>query len=555
MRNWKVYVIFFLFIGFAGLIFFQLYSLQIKKGDYYRVLALGQQTSPDEVPGKRGEIFFTTKPEPLAQTKEKNIIYIFPEKIADKEKTAEFLGGILSEEKDELLALFERGGVIKKEVSPSAFQKIRGEKLPGIHPDQVLGRVYPYGTLASHLIGFTNQAGEGQYGLEGYFDKTLGGKDSFQQKERSPLGYLALFSDEKIEDSKGGDLFLTLDYNIQYFSEKILQSAKEKWDIESGQIIVLEPATGKIIALANFPSFNPNQYGEEENLEVFLNGALQKLFEPGSVFKPITFAAGIQEGEITPQTEYEDEGQVEVGGPPIYNFERRVWGTQTMTDVLEESINTGAVFVQQKLGKERFLRYLEKFGFFEKTEIDLQGEEFSENKTLRTGYPRDFATASFGQGIQLNAVQLAMAFGAIANGGKLMRPYLVEKIIQGDGQELEIEPQFRREVISETTAAKLTAMLVSVVENGSGRRAKIDGYFIAGKTGTAQVPLKGGGYFEDKTIHSFMGFFPALNPRVLILIKLDNPRGVKTAAYSAVPFFRELAKYIIDFWEIPPSYE
>ncbi len=555
MKNWKVYVIFFLFIGFSGLIFFQLYSLQIKKGDYYGVLALGQQTSPDEVPGKRGEIFFSKKPEPLAQTKEKNIIYIFPERVADKEKTAEFLEEILAEEKEELLSLLEEGEIIKREISDQNVERMKRENLPGVHLDQVLSRAYPYGALASHLIGFTNQEGKGQYGLEGYFDKTLRGKDSFQQKERSPLGYLALFSDEEIEDSKGGDLFLTLDYNIQYFSEKVLGNAKEKWDIESGQIIVLEPSTGKIIALANFPSFNPNQYGEEEDLGVFLNGALQKLFEPGSVFKPITFAAALQEGEITPQTEYEDKGQVDVGGPPIYNFERRVWGTQTMTDVLEESINTGAVFVQQELGQERFLKYLEKFGFFEKTEIDLQGEEFSENETLRNGFPRDFATASFGQGIQLNAVQLAMAFGAIANGGKLMKPYLVEKIVQDDGQELEIEPQLRREVISEKTSAQLTAMLVSVVENGSGRRAQIDGYFIAGKTGTAQIPLRGGGYFEDKTIHSFMGFFPALNPRVLILIKLDNPRGIKTAAYSAVPLFRDLAKYIIDFWEIPPSYE
>lgn len=555
MKNWKIYVIFFLFVGFAGLIFFQLYSLQIKKGDYYGVLALGQQTSPDEVPGKRGEIFFTTKTEPLAQTKEKNIIYIFPEKIADKEKTAEFLDGILSEGKDELLALLEKGEVIRKEVSLNAIQKIKEGNLPGLYPDQILGRVYPYGALASQLIGFTNQEGEGQYGLEGYFDKTLRGKDSFQQKERSPLGYLALFSDEETENFEGSDLYLTLDYNIQYFSEKVLQSAKEKWDIESGQIIVLEPATGKIIALANFPSFNPNQYGEEEDLGIFLNGALQKLFEPGSVFKPIIFAAGLQEGEITPQTEYQDKGQVEVGGPPIYNFERRVWGQQTMTDVLEESINTGAVFVQQKLGKESFLKYLERFGLFEETGLECEGEVFSLNETLKKGYPRDWATASFGQGIELTPLQLSMAFAAIANGGKLMKPYLVEKIVQSDGRELEIGPQFRREVISETTAAKLTAMLVSVVENGSGRRAQIDGYFIAGKTGTAQIPLRGGGYFEDKTIHSFMGFFPALNPRVLILIKLDNPRGIKTAAYSAVPLFKDLAKYIIDFWEIPPSYQ
>lgn len=555
MRNWKIIVVFFLFIGYVIFLFSQLYSLQIKKGDYYGALALGQQISFEEVPGQRGEIFFNGKTEPLAQTKKKNIIYIFPGKIEDKEKIAEFLNGILSEEKGELLALLEKGEIIKREISDKDMEKIKKEDLPGIYPDQILGRVYPYGTLASHLIGFTNQEGEGQYGLEGYYNNLLQGKDSFWQKERSPLGYLALFSDSRAENFKGGEIYLTLDYNIQYFSEKVLQSAKEKWDIDSGQIIVLEPSTGKIIALANFPSFDPNKYGEEENLEIFLNGAIQKLFEPGSVFKPITFAAGLQEEEITPQTEYEDKGFVEVGGPPIYNFEKRIWKKQSMTDVLEESINTGAVFVQQKLGKERFLNYLEKFGFFELTNIDLQGEEFSKNETLRNGYPRDFATASFGQGIQLNALQLAMAFGAIANGGKLMKPYIVEKIIQSDGEELETKPTFQREVISETISSRLTSMLVSVVENGSGRRAKIGGYFIAGKTGTAQVPLEEGGYSEEKTIHSFVGFFPALNPKVLILIKLDNPKGVKTAEYSAVPLFRDLAKYIIDFWEIPPSYE
>jgi len=254
MRSWKIYLIFFLFIGYTVVIFYQLYSLQVKKGDYYGALALGQQISFEEIPGQRGEIFFTTKTEPLAQTKGKNIIYIFPEKILEREKTIEFLEDILSEDQEEILALLEEGKIIKREISDQHVEWMKKENLPGVYLDQIPGRIYPYNTLASHLIGFTNQAGEGQYGLEGYFDKILKGKDSFQQKERSPLGYLALFSDEKVENSEGSDLYLTLDYNIQYFSEKVLESAKEEWDIESGQIIVLEPAffAGGKITVSNF---------------------------------------------------------------------------------------------------------------------------------------------------------------------------------------------------------------------------------------------------------------------------------------------------------------
>ncbi|GAI03393.1 unnamed protein product, partial [marine sediment metagenome] len=302
-----------------------------------------------------------------------------------------------------------------------------------------------------------------------------------------------------------------------------------------------EPTTGRIISLATFPSFNPNQYQKETDFEIFRNGAVQKLFEPGSVFKPITMAAALEEDLITPETTYKDKGYVNVGGPSIYNYEKRVWGEQTMTNVLEKSINTGAIFVEQELGGKLFLKYLEKFGFFEKTKIDLQGEEFSSNETLRNGYPRDFATASFGQGVEITPIQLIGAFGAIANGGKLMRPYVVEKIIKEDGQEIEIQPEIQGEVISETTAAKLTSMLVSVVENGHAKGAGIDGYFIAGKTGTAQIPSKEGGYLEYETIQSFMGYFPAMNPRVLIFVKLNNPKESRSSAYSAVPLFRELA--------------
>ena len=341
---------------------------------------------------------------------------------------------------------------------------------------------------------------------------------------------------------------MTLDYDIQFMAEKLLAEAKENLEIEEGQIIVITPDSGKIVALANFPNFNPNQYKEyatDGYLEIFKNGATQKLFEPGSVLKPITFAAALEEEKITPQTTYVDEGKVKIDGRTIYNYDGKVYGLQTMTNVLEKSINTGAVFAEKKLSDNTFLDYLEKFGIFEESGIDLP-EVYSKNEEFKKGYEVNFATASFGQGIEMTPIQLARAYCAIANGGKLVRPYLLSSATFSDKKEEE------RQVISSKTASQLTSMLVSVVENGFGKRAKIPGYYIAGKTGTAQV-AEGGKYSTEKTIQTFAGFFPAFNPQFLILVKLNNPK-TKTAEYSAVPIFHDLAEYIIHYYQIPPDY-
>lgn len=534
-----------------------MYYLQIKKGEYYEALALGQQISFGEMQGERGEIFFRDEKTPLAQTKIKNIVYIFPKKIKyeHREDTAETLSKILKEKKQDLISLFEKGEIIKREVLDEVLEEIKSVNLKGVAFDKVWARVYPQNELGAHIVGFLSFEGKGQYGIEGYYDKDLQGKREFKQKEKSPFGYLplSLWEDNKII-SKGADLFLTLDYKIQYFAEKLLLQAKQSWDIDSGQIVVSNPQTGEILALAVFPSFNPNSY-QKQNLETFLNPIIQKLFEPGSIFKAITFAAAIEEHLITPETTYIDEGFVKIIGSPIYNFRKKVWGEQTMTDVLEESINTGAVFVQQKLGQELFLEYLEKFGFFEKTKIDLQTESFSENKILKQAHPRALAVASFGQGIETTPIQMIRAFSAIANQGNLMRPFLVKKIIRSNNEIDEIYPEIQKKVFSNKTANDLTLMLISVVDNGSGKKAKIPGYLIAGKTGTAQIPLKqGGGYSETETTQSFISFFPALDPKFLVFVKLDNPKEVNTASKSAAPLAHEIIKYIIDSQQIPPDY-
>ena len=265
-------------------------------------------------------------------------------------------------------------------------------------------------------------------------------------------------------------------------------------------------------------------------------------------------AIAINEGKITPETTYEDTGSISFGTKTIHNFANEIYGKQTMTEVLENSINTGAVFASQQVSHQTFLNYIDKFGFTEKTGIDLQGEVSSRNDVLRNASDMNFATASFGQGIELTPMQIVKGFSAIANGGKVVKPYIVEKITNGR-DEMSTKPQFSEQIISKQTVSDITSMLVNVVDKGFNKVAKIPGYYIAGKTGTAQVPLKNGkGYEPDKTIQSFVGYGPAYNPQFLILVKLDNPK-VPKSALSAVPVFKELAQYIINYWQIPPDYD
>lgn len=498
-RNWRINLVLLFVILFGTVIMSRLFVLQILNHDFYKALYHGQQKNFAQIQGERGEIFLTDKKGnlyPLAVNQNKN-----------------------------------------------------GETK----------RYYPQDFLASSVVGFLGGEGIGQYGLEDYYNDILKGEEKFQEGERSP--WVDSFSIKKIYPSKGADIILTIDYNIQFRAEELLKQAREDFNIEGGQIIVMDPVSGKIFAMADFPNFNPNQYAQEQDFEIFKNGSIQKIFEPGSVFKAITMAAALDQKKITPQTSYIDKGIVKIGGYTISNYGQKVWGESTMIDVLEKSINTGAIFAQKQIGNKIFLDYIEKFGFFEKTGIDLQGEIFSSNKELRKGYEINFATASFGQGIEVTPIQLVSAYAAIANGGNLIKPCIIEKIIWKNKDKeafLSSETIRRQNVISSRTASHLTAMLCSVVKNGFGKKAQIPGYYIAGKTGTGQISWGALGInkegYSEKTWQSFIGFGPAFNPRFLILVKLDNPM-TKTAEYSAIPIFQNLAKYIIDYLEIPPDYE
>lgn len=540
MKNLRLNLTFLIFVFLLVLLLGKLFFIQIQQGDFYKALAEGLHILPNQTPMKRGEIFLNNR-EPLAIDKKWQLVWASPSQILDVESAAKKLSEILEISESAILEKLNQDGIyvkIKDRLSKKELEILESLALEGVYIDEVEGRYYPQEYLASQIVGFVGGTGEGQYGLEQYYQEIL-----TQQNNLEPP-----------------NLISTLDYKIQFTAEKLLAEAQENLKIESGQIIVIEPYSGRILAMANFPNFNPNQYQEfarEGNLEIFQNAVTQKTFEPGSVLKPITFAAALNEQKITPETTYIDEGVVNIGGWPIYNYDQRIYGETSMGEVLEKSINTGAVFVEQQLGHNLFLDYITRFGLFEKTGIDLE-ETFSENKEFKKGYEVNFATASFGQGIEMTPIQLIRAFCALANGGKLVQPFIIEKIAEKNGIK-EIEPEISSEqIISQRTSRQLTAMLINVVEEGFARAAKIPGYYIAGKTGTALIPWsalnKNESGYSDETWQSFIGWFPAFNPRVLILVKVDKPQ-TRTAEYSVVPIFHTLAEYIINYQQIPPDYQ
>ena len=392
-----------------------------------------------------------------------------------------------------------------------------------------------YGHAAFEQAGaggpFGGGARSGQYGVEGYYDKILRGQ------EISGV-------------SKTGDIVLTIDRNIQAFAEKELNYLMEKWQPENGNIIVQDPNTGAILAMAGSPSFDPNRY-QYYQLSDFTNKSVQEMFEPGSSFKPVTMSGALDKRALTPETTYFDAGEVVLNGYHIKNYNEKSNGVQTMYQVLEKSLNTGAMFAEDRLGDENFLDYVINFGFGQPTGIDLAGEIGGDVSNLYTKRKINFATASFGQGIATTPIQLTNAYSALANGGKLLKPYLAKVITEPDGQKKITQTEIIGTPVSERATLDIKKMLAKVVEIGFDK-ARVKGYDIAGKTGTAQIASKEGGY-SDQFIHDMVGFAPAFDPKFVVLIKMEKPQGIKFAADSLSPSLGNMMKFLLNYFHIPPN--
>ncbi|MFH0805143.1 MAG: penicillin-binding protein 2, partial [Patescibacteria group bacterium] len=328
-----------------------------------------------------------------------------------------------------------------------------------------------------------------------------------------------------------------------------------KHGADGGSIIIMDPMTGAMIAMCGYPDFDPNKYRGVEDANTFLNPATFYVYEPGSIFKPITMAAALDQGALTPTTTYNDTGQAVFGKYTIKNSDGKANGVQTMTQVLEKSLNTGAIFAAESIGPQKFEEYVQRFGFGQKYGLELSTEAQGNISNLAAHKELSMATGSFGQGISATLLQMTNAFGVIANGGKLMQPYIVDEVANpSSGVSTKTEPRVIRQVVTSKTATTLAAMLVNVVRNGHGKRAGVPGYFVAGKTGTAQIARSDGpGYETDFTIGSFCGFAPVDNPRFVMCVKIDKPRDVQWAESTAAPLFGQLAQFMVNYYGIPPE--
>ncbi|MBX4190292.1 penicillin-binding protein 2 [Candidatus Parcubacteria bacterium] len=524
----------------------------------------------------RGNIYFQNPQQSsdsgttaLAATNKKfPIAYTVPSLVTNSDEISTKLAKILDLDQDQLHALFKSGStttkIIARRLTDQQASDVEALKSKGVGIKYEMDRSYPSDSLAASVLGFfgfSSEGKSGQYGVESYFNNELTGVGQSAAVSDQPgglldklKGYLSLgtsVATDKFKVQRPGDVVLTIDKNIQTYAELKLEEVLKRWNAAGGTVIIQDPQTGKILAMADRPTFDPNKYSSSKPSN-YLNKSVQEVFEPGSSFKPITMAMGLDLNKVTPQTTFTDTGFLEIAGHTIKNYDEKAHGTVTMSQILEKSLNTGAMFVESLVGDEHFLNYAINLGFGQKTGVDLPGEVNGDIANLYSGRKINYLTASFGQGIAVTPLQLINAYSAIANGGKLMKPYAVEKVVFEGGKEEVTKPEVVAIPFSEKTSQKLRTMLVSVVDNGFDK-ARIKGYDIAGKTGTAQIPDGKGGYEKDIFIHDFLGFAPASNPKFVILLKMDRPQGITFAADSLSPTFKEIAQYLINYYNIPPT--
>jgi len=562
-----LFIILFLFLGYW------LYNIQVKENLKFVNQAEALHDTTTILPPDRGLIYFQDKNKeyiPAAINKKYNSLYAIPKEIKDPEETSRFLSKIIPLSYEQIFSRLSKTDdpyepLLKKIEDDDLINNIQNAQIKGIYIGEESYRYYPLGSSAAQVIGFVGEADDGlikgRYGLESYYNTILSGKKGIFMGIKDALGRLVRsnFSEEE-KTIEGLSIETTIDKNIQFATDKILEDLIKYREASKGTIIVMEVKTGRILALANIPTFNLNDFSNIEDYSIFRNFATEERYEPGSVMKPFTMSAGIDTGKVTPDTTYIDKGYYDIGGFHLTNYQNEVHGKSTMRNVLEKSINTGAIFVAEKVGSENLRKYFKKFGFADTTGIDLPLEISGDLSNLE--YPKSnptySATASYGVGISITPMELIKAYTAIANKGRLVTPYLVEGTMDRAGnrttlmstESLSDFPQ----VIKQETAETLTSMLVGVIENGFGGNAKIKGYSIAGKTGTSYIALEDRKGYSDEVIHTFVGFFPASNPEYIILVKMDKPQwGKEAASYTVTIAFREVEQFLINYYNIPPD--
>lgn len=547
-------------------IFIALYLLVIARLFYWQVVKAedlhdsGREQSTESLvsTASRGDILFSDE-FPLATNKISYLLYANPKKVDSETRYGRLLSPILESEEASISALLDQDLFWVRLRSGLPFDKkeeIEKLKLDALGFQSESTRFYPEASMAAHLVGFVgkNELGEdeGYFGLEGFYDRQLRGRAGRIYMVKDALGNPILTDVREEKKIDGRSLVLSIDRSVQYAADRQLKRGIEKYQAEGGTVIVMDTKTGKLLASASYPKFDPQKYYEYEG-SLYKNPAVSSLYEPGSTFKVLIMAAGIDAGLVKPDTKCDICSKpVEITSYKIKTWNDEYYPNTTMTEVIQHSDNTGMVFVGQKLGVKKLSEYLSRFGMGDITGIDVQGEISGELRDEDSWYPIDLATASFGQGISVTPIQLITAVNSIANKGKVMVPQVVDKIITEDGEVIEVKPKMKTRAISEKTATLVTWMMVNAVEKGEAKWTKIPEYQVAGKTGTAQIPVEGH-YDPSQTNASFVGFFPPKNPRITMLVVVNKPKTSIYGSETAAPIFFSIARDLIQYYNISPN--
>ena len=547
-----------IFIGVGLVLAWRLADLQYFQHEWFAGLAREEHFRTESIPAHRGSLL-DTNGHPLAETVPYDSVEVVGAEVTEPGPTANRLAPLLELRPEDILPKIDPQSksplAIKSGVSSAVAAQVEALHLAGVylHPEPL--RRYPEGSTAAQVLGFVGQDGRGLAGVELSYDDELGGRPGLLEGERDTVGQeIAPGQDILVEPQPGADLVLTLDRMVQRLAERTLAEAVAANKASGGLILVMEPSGGGILAMASWPTYNLTDRelyrpGQET---LYKSVQVTNQYEPGSVMKVVTMAAGLEEQKVTPGSTVNDTGSVEIGGAVLRNWDHRGNGVIDMTHVLIYSSNIGAQYVSGLLGPERFYRYVDAFGFGKPTGVRLPGETPG---TVRTpadpGWTRvDLATNAYGQGIAVTPLQMLAAVSAIANGGAWMRPQIVRELHRGQQVE-RVPPETVRQAVSPATAQTLTEMMAAVLEQPALEAHRVPGYRFAGKTGTADIPTNLG-YTSGKTFASIVAFGPLPNPKFSLLIRLDGPEAIYGGA-AAAPVLKRLAQDLVAYYRLPAA--
>lgn len=565
--QFRIRLLFLLVLIAASVLVANLYAVQIIKGETFKDKAERQYVSPKESIFDRGKIYFSNKDGTVlsaANIKSGFTLAINPKKIVDPQDVYKKISAIAPIDEAKFLMKASKTDdpyeELEKRISEEKAKEIDSLDISGVELQRDKWRIYPGGKMAANTLGFVGYDGKsfsGRYGLERYYEDILKRDES----EAYVNFFAEIFSNiNKAVTSKGrkdGDIITTIEPTVQSFFEKEVASTSLKWHSKLTLGVIMNPMNGEIYSLVADPTFDPNTYGSESDIKIFGNPVVESIFEMGSIIKALTMAAGLDAGAVNAETTYDDKGSLTLNGSTISNYDHKGNGIINMQTVLNKSVNTGAAYVVSKMGKENFAKYMVDFGLGTETGIDLPGEANGRISNLKSPRDIEYATASYGQGIALTPIATVRALSALANGGVLVIPHIVKKIDYKIGLSKNIfygENENKR-IIKKETSDEITRMLVKVVDTALlDGTVKIPNYSVAAKTGTAQIAKPGGGgYYDDRYLHSFFGYFPAYNPRFLIFLMILEPKGAPYASNTLTTPFMDTVKFLTNYYEVPPD--